>query len=165
MTLTRALALSALLMGGVTALSSCLPRMNEQVSLRPFEREMPPMPAGTVSREGPDTLPSAEQARALRSPVPADAATLERGKLYYGYYCAMCHGDDGRATTPVAEAYWPRPADLTNAELRRRSDGEFYRAMLVGAGHGPGLQCTVARDRRWPIVLHLRTLSAPKAAQ
>jgi mono/diheme cytochrome c family protein len=139
--------------------------MRRQASLRPFEREMPPMPAGTVSREGPDPMPAAANAKAAQNPLTADAATLARGRLYYTYYCAMCHGEDGRGRTPVGEAYWPRPTDLTSAAVQRLSGGELYRAMLTGPGHDPVLLSTVARDRRWPIVLFLRTLGAGQAPE
>jgi mono/diheme cytochrome c family protein len=130
--------------------------MREQPSLKPFERAMPAMPEGVVSREGADPLPSPDE-----SPKPplTEAKTLSQGKLYYGYYCAMCHGEDGRGRTPVGEAYWPRPTDLTTQQVQSQTDASLYRAMLTGIGHEPVLVSTVARDRRWPIVAHLRTLN------
>jgi len=141
---------------GLVALSSCFPRMREQPSLKPFERAMPAMPAETVPREGPDPVSSPDD-----SPKPpmTDAKTLAQGRLYYGYYCAMCHGEDGRGRTPVGEAYWPRPTDLTSPEVQTQADAGLYRAILTGVGHEPVLASTVARDRRWPIVAHLRTLN------
>jgi len=140
---------------GLVALSSCFPRMREQPSLKPFERPMPAMPEGTVSREGADPVSWPDE-----SPKPpmTDAKALASGRLYYGYYCAMCHGEDGRGRTPVGEAYWPRPTDLTSPQVQSQTDASLYRAMLTGVGHEPVLASTVARDRRWPIVIHLRTL-------
>jgi mono/diheme cytochrome c family protein len=143
--------------GGLVPLSSCFPHMREQPSLKPFERPMAPMPEGVVSRDGPDPVAAPEKA-----PVPVLTATdvFTRGRLYYGYYCAMCHGDDGGGRTPVGEAYWPRPTDLAGADVQRLTDDELYRKMLTGTGHDPVLVSTVARDRRWPIVAYVRALAA-----
>ena len=150
----RAVLLLSACVGGALPLGSCFPRMREQPSLRPFERQMPAMPAGTVPREGPDPLVAPEEAP---KPSMAAAETLAQGKLYYGYYCGMCHGEDGRGRTPVGEAYWPKPTDLTTSEVQSLPDAELYRRMLTSTGHDPVLASTVARDRRWPIVAHLRT--------
>jgi len=156
----RAVLLLSVGLGGLVPLSSCFPRMREQPSLRPFERQMPAMPEGVVSREGPDPVATPEKA-----PEPDSMATdmLGQGKLYYGYYCAMCHGEDGRGRTPVGEAYWPRPTDLTGAGVRRLTGNELYRRMLTGTGHDPVLVSTVARDRRWQIVAHVQTLPSKAA--
>jgi mono/diheme cytochrome c family protein len=132
--------------------------MDRQPSIRPHEQAMPPMPEGTVSRDGVDPLAAASP-EALVSP-PAGAETLSRGKEYYGYYCRMCHGPDGRGETPVGEAYHPRPADLSAPGVQRLADAQLYRRMLTGVGHDPVLTTTVPRDRRWPIVRHVRTLAA-----
>ena len=147
---------------GLVALSSCFPRMREQPSLKPFERSMPAMPAGTVSREGADPVSSPDESQ---KPPMTDPKTLAQGKLYYGYYCAMCHGEDGRGRTPVGEAYWPRPTDLTSPQVQTQTDASLYRGMLTGVGHAPVMPSTVARDRRWPIVAHVRTLGPTTPAR
>jgi mono/diheme cytochrome c family protein len=160
----RALALCIVGAGGVVLLSSCgFPHMRYQPSVRPFEREMPAMPDGVVPREGADPASSGEVPE--RNPLNADAETLAKGKLYYGYYCAMCHGNDGRGATPVGEAYWPRPADLSSETTQALSDGDLYRRMMTGVGHDPVMKSTVARDRRWPIVAFVRTLRPPDAGR
>jgi len=41
----------------------------------------------------------------------------------YAFYCAPCHGKDGRGRGPVAEALKPLPADLTT--LSARNGGVF----------------------------------------
>ncbi len=144
-------------------LCSCGPRMDRQWGVRPFARQLPIMAPGTV--------PFAPSASAgvpsppMRNPLPATPAVVAEGALYYGYYCAMCHGDDGRGQTPVGESYDPRPTDLASPAVGALSDGDLYRRMLSGRGHAPVMTATVPPERRWQIVLHLRRLSPPRRVE
>jgi mono/diheme cytochrome c family protein len=160
---TRGLVLAGGLLLALAA--SCGPHMDRQVSLRPYKRELPPMPAHTVPTTGADRVPTAAEAAGLKNPQPASPETVAAGQRYYGYYCAQCHGPDGRGQVPVGESYDPRPADLTDPRLRALSDGELYRRMLTGRGHDPVMPSTVSPDRRWAIVDFLRSLSGPSAGQ
>ncbi|HEY3397550.1 MAG TPA: hypothetical protein VGM19_07830 [Armatimonadota bacterium] len=149
----RLLALAVL--AALTALlASCGPHMDRQVSLRPFKQELPPMPAGTVPRQGLTPVPSEAEAARLRNPLAPTAENYAAGRRYYGYYCAHCHGNNGRARTPVADSYNPRPDDLTAPEFQGMAQGELYRRMLNGPQHA-ATAATVAPDRRWQIILHI----------
>jgi len=148
------------------ALGACGPRMVEQPNVRPYKRELPAMPTNTVPFGGPVAaahtvyapVPEATAAASLANPVRATAASLELGKRYYGYYCAMCHGPDGKGQVPVGQSYNPAPTALTSTKVQSMTDGEIYRAMLVGVGHEPALSATVPADRRWYVVSFVRTL-------
>ena len=147
------------MVGGVS-LSGCryLPRMDRQANIQPYEQRMPAPPAQSVPMSGKDVVPSIEQAEGLSNPVARTDRALLRGRLYYGYYCAVCHGPDGRGHVPVGESYHPAPTDLSAPALQAKSDGALYRGMVVGMGHEPTLQYTVPPERRWLIVHHLRKL-------
>jgi mono/diheme cytochrome c family protein len=138
---------------------SCFPRMVDQPSVKPFEKRMPEAPPGQVPFSGPGSVALTKQeAAALRNPIAPSAKSIARGKLYYGYYCQMCHGNDGRRPGPVGESYVPAPADLTSARVAGMSDGALAYAMVTGMGHDPVLESTVPLDRRWHIVNWLRGL-------
>lgn len=141
------------------ACASCGPRMDVQPSIRPWEREMPRMPAGTVPTSGRTQNATLAASRATSNPVPATRAYIDNGRIYYGYYCLMCHGSDGRGAGPVGESYVPRPADLTSPRIAAMPDGRLYQAMLVGTGHSPVMEQTVPLEHRWPLVLYVRTFS------
>lgn len=140
------------------ALGGCgfFPHMQVQPSVKPFARQMPPMPANTVPVSGGEVLPAMAQARTLPNPVPATREARAAGHVYYDYYCRHCHGDHGDARVPVGEAYLPPPTDLTTPRVQNASDGELYLKMVTGAGHEPVLQSTVPPQRRWYIVRYLR---------
>src|SRR5262245_29006610 len=61
------------------------------------------------------------------------------GQDLFTFYCATCHGHDGKGNGPIAAVLKVAPADLT--QLRRRNGGTFPRERLVGfiAGGGPTL--------------------------
>lgn len=141
---------------------SCFPRMVDQPSVKPFEKAMPDAPPNQVPFSGPGAPGAAQQqASAVANPVRPSPQSVERGRLYYGYYCLMCHGVDGHAPGPVGESYVPPPADLTSAKVAAMSDGALARAMVTGTGHDPVLESTVAVERRWHTVNYLRTLRHP----
>lgn len=60
------------------------------------------------------------------------------GPDLFQFYCAPCHGRDGRGTGPVAAVLKTPPADLTKIAERRA--GTFPRADIIGfVSEGPAL--------------------------
>lgn len=76
---------------------------------------------------------------------PVDAAddSVALGQREFLNNCAACHGSDGKARTPAAEAGKPAPTDLT--QLSKKNGGYFPTARvyetidgrLTVAAHGP----------------------------
>ncbi|MEP7306331.1 MAG: c-type cytochrome [Acidobacteriota bacterium] len=63
------------------------------------------------------------------------ARAVEDGRDTYRFYCASCHGPDGKGDGPIASALQTRPADLTR--LAGRNAGTF-----------PGPRVKTFRDER-----------------
>ena len=65
---------------------------------------------------------------------------LTIGSLYgrdlYGFYCAACHGRDGRGGGPAVPALRTRPADLTT--IASRNQGLFPRKRVEAYVTGEG---------------------------
>ncbi len=159
MKLAPILLLAAVGFGVSTRPFSCFPRMFDQPSVKPFERAMPAAPPNQVPFAGPGAPAlTAAEAAAMPNPVRVTAESVARGKLYYEYYCQMCHGVGGTAPGPVGESYVPPPLGLTSAKVAAMSDGALAYAMGRGMGHDPVLESTVPLDRRWCIVNYLRSL-------
>jgi len=58
----------------------------------------------------------------------ADGNSLELGRLEYLNSCAVCHGSDGRAQTPMAQLLKVEPANLR--QLAKRNAGDFPTARV-----------------------------------
>ena len=147
----RRLAIALVATGLAVALCSCGPRMNEQVGPRPFQRQMPEMPPGTVPAS------SALLAQAGHTPEKTPSASIALGERYYVYYCAFCHGTTGKGDLPVGESYNPRPTDLSSDAVQRMTEAELCAAMIAGVGHEPALAATVAPERRPAIARYVHT--------
>lgn len=136
------------------ALTSCGPRMREQPNIHAYDRRMPVMPANAVPTSG-ALMDIQTSQTAPPPPGPNDAAN---GKIFYGYYCLMCHGSIGDGNGPVGESYLPKPSNLTTAAIKSYSDVQLYTKMLHGVGHDPIMSQTVPPDQRWPILRYIKNL-------
>lgn len=57
----------------------------------------------------------------------------ERGKVVYEQHCAVCHGAQGRADTPVGRLLKPRPRNFSDpVEMARVGADRAYRAIKEG---------------------------------
>lgn len=150
------LAVATITVGAVLYLMLSGPRMRIQPSYLPYQMQAPPTPPGTVavSPLTPARFPPADQ---LRNPLPDTAATRETGRIYYGYYCAFCHGYPGTRMGPVGLSYVPAPPSLAQSRIQKMPDGVLYRAMLMGAGHEPVLEYVTDEQARWYIVNYVRS--------
>lgn len=133
------------------------PRMEEQPSIRPYRAVMPLPPAGAVPvAPVVKPLPSPQEASSLTNPVEPSAENVQRGQVFYGYYCLFCHGPRGDGAGPVGPHYVPAPADLASPRIQSMSDGELLLASLTGTGHSPVLGYVVPVEFRWYLVLYVR---------
>jgi c(7)-type cytochrome triheme protein len=68
----------------------------------------------------PDAV-EADLAQASETPFPASADVAERGKAVYLETCAVCHGDKGDGSGPLAAGLDPIPRDFTSGKFKFRS--------------------------------------------
>ena len=134
--------------------------MTESARIMPGERAFS-MPPGSVPRGGELRLPKEERETAAlrRNPIPATAASVQKGGELFGIYCTPCHGAQGKGNGPVSTKFVP-PADLTNADLQKgRTDGYWQSYMSVGGAVMPSYGEALSAEERWHVVNFLRTLA------
>jgi mono/diheme cytochrome c family protein len=168
--------------------------MRDQVSFDPYENTRPPA-VGSVPfasgnlQPGPFTtsmgqpipleydVPNFTQAElttvavALTNPVPADERSLNRGRIMFELYCAVCHGANGlSAEAPIAPKHPMMVAfNLAMGAATTYTDGYIYGMIRVGRGLMPSYGHQVPHFDRWHIVNYVRQLQrqaggAPPAA-
>ena len=134
-------------------------RMRETPAVRPYEKPVFPMEAGTVPVEGGAAIYRAASADSLQSPLDLQSpAVIEEGKKQYFNYCYQCHGPryDGNAT--VGQSFAPLPTDLRGARVQNSSAGYLFKHITFGGGRAPALGTTIEIDDRWRIVAFLKSL-------
>jgi len=105
-------------------------------------------------------------AKALKNPVPADAASVEAGKAVFTKYCRSCHGAEGKGDGPGAPKD-VHPANLASGKfVHGGSDGEIFTTIKMGVPPKFDMDSWDGRipDKDiWNLVNYIRTL-APKTA-
>jgi len=77
--------------------------MMNQPSIKPQEGEMRIFPQRSIPVQGiPTQVANREEAKPLRNPYKATAASLKKGKTLFKIYCSACHGLTGKADSPVS---------------------------------------------------------------
>ncbi|RPI99974.1 MAG: DUF3341 domain-containing protein, partial [Chloroflexi bacterium] len=98
-------------------------------------------------------------------PQPASELSLERGKILYGYNCAMCHGAAGDLQGAEVGKYFPEAASLVSENVQNLSDDEIFVVITLGKNRMPSLGENLDPGETWDIVHYVRSLSAAPAAQ
>lgn len=136
------------------------PRMSVQHHFRDFQFIPPTLPAGTVSVEPAAKLPGIGGS-APGGSLAGGAGAIERGRVYYRYYCVFCHGESGAGDGAVGRSYHPAPPDLRLGKVAAYVEAELLRAMLTGVGHEPVLERVVPPEHRSHLALFVRSIAAP----
>jgi len=95
------------------------------------------------------------------------AGYVEAGAKLYHERCAPCHGLDGKATTPMAQAMTPKPRDHTDgAYMNQLSDAHIGQAIKSGGaavGKSPMMpaQTDLSPQQIEDVVAFVRTLAVP----
>ncbi|MGA2370975.1 MAG: c-type cytochrome [Candidatus Korobacteraceae bacterium] len=94
------------------------------------------------------------------NPVKPTAESLAQGKKYYGYDCAMCHGDNGNGKGEVAISEKMKVGDFSDpATLQGKTDGDLFYIIKNGHGQMPPEGDRVKPTEIWNMVNYVRSLS------
>jgi mono/diheme cytochrome c family protein len=98
------------------------------------------------------------------NPVKPTPESLAQGKKYYGYDCAMCHGNNGDGKGDVAIDEKLAVGDFSDpATLANKTDGELFYIIKNGHDHMPPEGNRVKPTELWNMVNYIRSLSNKKA--
>jgi mono/diheme cytochrome c family protein len=98
------------------------------------------------------------------NPIKATPESLAKAKQFYGWDCAMCHGDNGDGKGDVANDQKLPMRDFRDpASLAKLSDGEIFYIIQQGKGKMPPDGDREKPDMIWNMVILLRKMSNTQA--
>ena len=133
-------------------------RMKDQESIRTYEAEPPEMPAGTIPISGGSEVLKNSKPEDLHNPLSGKQEVLERGRLAYGYFCIMCHGQNLDGNGTVGQSFAPLPTNLKIPYVRQQGDGRLFYKISYGYKRHPALASTVSEEDRWAILHYIRSV-------
>jgi mono/diheme cytochrome c family protein len=111
----------------------------------------------TVVATTQDNWTAPARASAKKNPVPADAASIGRGKGVYTAECLTCHGPSGKGDGPQAAQLETNPGNLT--KLQGQSPGALFWKVSEGKKPMPTFSTKLSEQQRWDVVNYIQTLS------
>src|SRR6266851_1819971 len=103
-----------------------------------------------------------EEVKKLKNPLPPSESTLKAARGIYMDECAKCHGERGKGDGPEAMMHDPPPADITDTRhMNTVTDGEIFYQISEGRKPMPSFKKRLSEDKRWGLVLFVRSFSAP----
>lgn len=110
--------------------------------------------------KAPNTAAIPAEAAHQVNPVKPTAESLAQGKKYYGYDCAMCHGENGDGKGEVAVSEKFKLGDFRDpATLGGKTDGELFYVIKNGSGQMPPEGDRVKPTELWNMVNYIRSLA------
>jgi mono/diheme cytochrome c family protein len=108
-----------------------------------------------------DRAPTPQNAAAMGvipNPVPADSASVSRGRINYQINCAVCHGSLGKGDGVVMKyGLYPPSIGTAQSPAAGYPDGQIFGIIRNGKGLMPTYNRIEERDR-WDIVNYVRSL-------
>jgi mono/diheme cytochrome c family protein len=103
----------------------------------------------------PQTITTMEN---IRNPIPADSASVNRGRIEFQINCAVCHGPLGMGNGTATKYGMPGIAiGAGSADATTRSDGYIFGMIRNGRGLMPTYN-RIEESDRWDIVNYLRSI-------
>jgi mono/diheme cytochrome c family protein len=112
------------------------------------------IPAGSVPFEGPALI----SGQPASEPLPATQDSIQRGKVLFNIYCAICHGEDGTGDGKVGVFFTPHPANLTSDGVQNLTSNDIFLVITQGRGVMPSQAEGLSILQRWDVVNYVHSL-------
>ena len=163
--MTRGLIVLALVIGSCT-LAACGLSMTEQRKLKTYAPTAL-WPDGSAARPLPDHVVAqgdVERAAAAKTPPPATAALLVRGRERFDIFCSPCHGLAGDGDGVIVAHGFPAPPSYHVDRLVAAPAQHFYDVMTDGYGVMFSYADRLGPHDRWAVAAYIRALQLSRRA-
>jgi mono/diheme cytochrome c family protein len=136
-------------------------RMWQTPAIKPYEKPIPVMVAGSVPVTGGEALYRTAVAETITPTfLLTEPVAIAAGKTAYQRYCIQCHGQkfDGYGT--VGQSFAPPPGDLRSTKVQTMHVGVLFKEISYGIpdGRQPALATTMTVDERWQAIAFVKSL-------
>lgn len=145
--------------------------MMNQPSIKPQEGNPALFPKRSVPVMGnPTKVKNREEATSLSNPYEATEASLKKGKKLFKIICGACHGNTGKADSPVSPKIGA--VDLTAEYIQGYADGYIFGTITFGSAIMPaygvpgpqGGSNDLSPEERWHVVNYVKNQLVKDAA-
>jgi len=146
--------------------------MMNQPSIKPQEGNPALFPKRSIPVQGiPTKIKNREEAEKLKNPYEATEASLKKGKNLFKIICGACHGNTGKADSPVSPKLGA--IDLTGEYVQDTlTEGWIYGTITYGSAIMPaygvpgsqGGSNDLSPEERWHVVNYVKHQLAKDAA-
>ena len=97
----------------------------------------------------------------------AEEGDMEAGKQLYQQRCSPCHGADGKANTPTAQALNPKPRDHTDGAYMNQLSSDHLSKVIKQGGAAVGKspimppQADLSDKQIRDVIAFVRSLASP----
>lgn len=130
-----------------------------------FERKYAPLPKTNKNESEKDiAMKKASMTGGidLQNAIKSSADKIEKGKQLFATTCAVCHGTDGKADGPTAQAMNPKPRNFTALEgwTNGRRFMDMYKTLSEGiADRGMVSYEYLSVEDRFALIHYIRTIA------
>jgi hypothetical protein len=93
----------------------------------------------------------------IPNPIPADSASVNRGRINYQINCAVCHGPLGQGNGPATKYGMAGIGIGSGSAASNYTDGYIFGMIRNGRGNMPSYNRIEEKDR-WDVVNYIRGL-------
>jgi mono/diheme cytochrome c family protein len=101
---------------------------------------------------------------AAEFPALVTREALERGRVQFNIFCAVCHDAAGTGRGIVVRRGFTQPPPLASPRLRQARAGYIFHVITNGHGAMPDYADLLPAEDRWDIVAWVRVLQRSQAA-
>ena len=98
-------------------------------------------------------------------PFAVTQAVLERGRVQYDVFCAVCHDAAGTGAGMIVRRGYTKPPSYHVPRLRQAPVGYLFDVVTSGFGAMPDYASQIEVNDRWAIVAYLRVLQRSQYAR
>ena len=95
----------------------------------------------------------------LSNPFKPTKENIDTGKWFFNVYCAVCHGQDGKADGPIVKrGVFPPPPSYFTDYMLNLPDGKKFFTIQYGKNLMGSYASQLTKSERWKVILYINKM-------